>query len=126
MQLLLSQYDKNNDNEISFQEFNNLFMYINEQYNDFLDIDLDFSGFIDGQELASALINRGYLSLSTQFFDDLVKEIKKFTKTNGISFDVFIRIIARMNQLNDKFKKSSDYNVLHLEDYLKKKFFLKF
>lgn len=126
MQLLLSQYDKNNDNEISFQEFNNLFMYINEQYNDFLDIDLDFSGFIDGQELASALINKGYVSLSTQFFEDLVKEIKKFTKTNGISFDVFIRIIARMNQLNDQFKKSSDYNVLHLEDYLKKKFFLKF
>ena len=126
MQLLLSQYDKNNDNEISFQEFNNLFMYINEQYNDFLDIDLDFSGFIDGQELASALINKGYVSLSTQFFEDLVKEIKKFTKTNGLSFDVFIRIIARMNQLNDQFKKSSDYNVLHLEDYLKKKFFLKF
>lgn len=126
MQLLLSQYDKNNDNEISFQEFNNLFMYINEQYNDFLDIDLDFSGFIDGQELASALINKGYVSLSTQFFEDLVKEIKKFTKTNGISFDVFIRIIARMNKLNDQFKKSSDYNVLHLEDYLKKKFFLKF
>jgi Ca2+-binding EF-hand superfamily protein len=129
VQLLLSQFDKNNDNEISFQEFNDLFSCINEQYNEFLDIDLDSSGYIDNNELENALRNKGF-KMSSKFYYDLVNEIIKRNRLNGISFDIFVRIISRFTQLKNEYKLSNNYkdnyDSQYIEKYYRDKFFLKF
>ena len=129
VQLLLSQFDKNNDNEISFQEFNDLFSCINEQYNEFLDIDLDSSGYIDNNELENALRNKGF-KMSSKFYYDLVNEIIKRNRLNGISFDIFVRIISRFTQLKTEYKYSNNYkdnyDYQYIEKYYRDKFFLKF
>jgi Ca2+-binding EF-hand superfamily protein len=129
VQLLLSQFDKNNDNEISFQEFNDLFSCINEQYNEFLDIDLDSSGYIDNNELEIALRNKGF-KMSSKFYYDLVNEIIKRNRLNGISFDIFVRIISRFTQLKNEYKLSNNYkdnyDSQYIEKFYRDKFFLKF
>ena len=123
VQILMSQYDKNHDNEICFKEFYELFVAINELYNDFLDIDKDFSGYIDSNELENALKSKGFEYLSSSFFADLTREISKRNQIKGVSFDVFVRVISRLYNLLYEFENSSHNN---LEDFMRKSFFIKF
>ena len=44
VEFLIEKYDKNGDREISFDEFDDLFYYLNEEHEDFLKIDTDDSG----------------------------------------------------------------------------------
>lgn len=122
VQILLLQYDKDHDNEISFQEFYELFTAINEQYIDFLDIDLDSSGCIDSNELEKALRNKGF-HMSAKFFSDLFMEILKRANATEITFDLFVRITSRFIHIRNEFKNSG---ITDMEKYFRKNFFIDF
>ncbi len=125
---LLSKYDGNHDNEIDFDEFYHLFVGVTEQFNEFLDIDRDSSGFIDSAELSEAMRSRGF-SFSPNLYNYLVQEVSRiYNKQNGISFDLYVRIIARFDYLKQRFAqldpatKSSQYRN-GLENFVGRNFF---
>jgi Ca2+-binding EF-hand superfamily protein len=98
VEILLRKYDQNNDGEITFNEFLNLFTGINREYNEFLDIDEDFSGTIDEHELQNVL-NKKSIYLSKPFFKHLTDNLKFRTNNNGITFDIYVRVLALIQHL---------------------------
>ena len=126
VRILLNKFDRDHDNEIDFDEFHNLFIGINNQYNEFLDIDLDFSGTIDSSELTNALTRKGY-NLSKNFFDFLINEVNRYARgNNSITFDMYVRIIARIDYLRANFNKAHNSSRASFEAYLRDNFFLEF
>lgn len=105
VKLILNKYDKNQDNQINFEEFERLFIGINNQFNDFLDIDTDFSGSIDMNELAQYFQSKGF-NFRTNFFNFLISTIATRTGTSNISFDIYLKIRARMDQLNIDYQRN--------------------
>lgn len=101
--VLLRKYDSNNDNEINFNEFFQLFNEINVKFNEFLDIDLDFSGSVDSRELANALSRKGY-NFSQDFFNYLFYELSQKTGKQAITFDIYLRVLSRIEQMSRDFK----------------------
>jgi len=125
VRILLNKYDRDHDNEIDFSEFYNLFIGINNQFNEFLDYDQDFSGTIDSGELANALGKKGY-NLNNNFIDALIREVNRYCGgKNSVSFDLYVRIIARIDHLRDIFHQSK-LDRSHFENFIKEKFFLEF
>jgi Ca2+-binding EF-hand superfamily protein len=125
---LLSKYDNDHDNEINFEEFYHLFVGVTEQFNEFLDIDRDSSGFIDSIELNEAMRRRGF-SCSPNLYSYLCHEITRmYNKQRGISFDLYVRIIARFDYLKQRFAlldpvtKSSHFGN-NFEIFVSKNFF---
>ncbi len=126
VQILLQKYDQNNDDEISFEEFYNLFVGINNQYIEFLDIDVDFSGSIDSNELANALNKKGY-NFSPNFYTFITDELSKRTRKRTITFDMYVRILARMDFLRHHFNTSSQINrSKNFEHFIANNFFHRF
>lgn len=128
---LLKKFDQNNDDEISFEEFYNLFIGINNQYNDFLDIDVDFSGTIDSVELATVLRKKN-CNFSQNFFNYFIEELAKRTGKNSISFDMYVRVIARIDYLRQQFNQERNKNAQNgdqsknIEYYIANQFFSNF
>jgi Ca2+-binding EF-hand superfamily protein len=85
--ILMEKYDKNGNGRITFDEFFDLFAGINAQFNEFLDVDTDFSGLIDNRELGNALIRRGF-NLSPDTLNFISYEISRRNNINGINFDL--------------------------------------
>ena len=88
--LLITKYDKNGDREISFDEFYDLYINLNSEFENFLLTDSDGSGSIDMNELAILIAKKGH-HFSQRFFKFIVDEITKHTGKNGIKFDNFMR-----------------------------------
>jgi Ca2+-binding EF-hand superfamily protein len=107
VQILLQKYDQNHDNEISFDEFYSLFIGINNQFNEFLDIDEDFSGTIDSHELANALRKKSY-NFSDMFYKYLTDEMSK-RMHRAITFDMYVRVIARLDYLRQEYNKNNSF-----------------
>lgn len=101
--VLLRKYDADKDNEINFSEFYQLFMEINQLFNEFLDIDLDFSGSIDRRELSNALQRKGF-QFSPDFYNWLFFELGKLNGKEQISFDIYVRVIAKISKMKFDFK----------------------
>jgi len=125
----LKKYDKNHDNEISFEEFYQLFAELNNQYNEFLDIDLDFSGTIDSRELSNALKKKGF-DCTQNFYNYLFGEMmrRNLVPQQKVTFDIFVRIIARFENLRNEFRqlpqnKNKQLDHLQLEQFIAQKFF---
>ena len=126
VRILLNKFDKDHDNEINFDEFHNLFVEINNQYNEFLDYDKDFSGSIDSSELTSLLSNKGY-DLNRHFIDSLMNEVSKHTgKRNSVSFDLYARIVARIDHLRNVFNQTRLNSRINFQIFLTENFFLEF
>lgn len=124
VRILLDKYDHNGDNEISFDEFNCLFVGLNEQYNEFLDTDTDQSGSIEPDELHQMLSRRMGVAFSPSFYQFLFQGIAVHTHSNRITFDLYVRLIARLDKL------AYDYNSLvhglDFEEFARNNFFLNF
>jgi len=88
--IFISKYDKNGDREISFEEFFNLYNYLNEEFENFLLTDSDGSGLIDPNEFRDSMLKKGY-QFNNNFFEFIVDEIRKKTGNYGIKFDDYIR-----------------------------------
>jgi Ca2+-binding EF-hand superfamily protein len=125
IELLLQKYDTNGDKQISFEEFYDLFLHLNEEYENFLLMDEDGSGEIDFNELSNALEKKGY-SLSEQFYKFIINEMQRNTGHSGIKFDNYIRIAARFDYLCKYYRKSSLFQKYPMETYLRSSFFENF
>jgi Ca2+-binding EF-hand superfamily protein len=125
---ILEKYDDNHDDRISFNEFKELFLYINDQFNDFLDIDVNFSGSIDGEELAAYFQSKNF-KFSQSFFNNLIKNITRLTKSSKVSFDFYLKTKARFDALNAEYidlLKTYSNNNLDKESFFAINFFKKF
>lgn len=90
VELMISKYDKNSDRQISFEEFNDLYMNLNVEYENFLLTDSDGSGLIDTDEFSATMNKKGFY-FNKKFFKFIVDEISKHTGNYGIQFDNYIR-----------------------------------
>ncbi len=125
MKILLKKYDRDGDNEIDFDEFYNLFVGVNNQYNEFLDYDQDFSGTIDSNELTNSLKRKGY-NLNSNFIESLIREVNRYSGgKNAVSFDLYVRIIARIDHLRSIFNQHK-HDRSNFENFIKEKFFMEF
>ena len=108
-----------------------MFIGINNQYNDFLDIDVDFSGTIDSVELATVLRKKN-CNFSQNFFNYFIEELAKRTGKNSISFDMYVRVIARIDYLRQQFNQERNKNAQNgdqsknIEYYIANQFFSNF
>ncbi len=125
VELLMSKYDTNGDREISFEEFYDLFLNLNEEFESFLLMDCDDSGSIDLEEFRNAINRKGY-NFSSTFYQGLMSEIAKQTGFDGIRFDNYIRVAARFDFLCQSYRKTPYFQKDSLEAYLKKTFFQDF
>lgn len=121
VQYLVQKYDNNRNNEISFHEFHDLFVGLNIQFNEFLDIDRDSSGFIDGRELTNAMYAKGF-HFSPEIFDYVVNEISRRSGKQGISFDIYVRVAARFEALRNEYNRMPMKN-MPMEMFVRSKFF---
>lgn len=124
VKLLLNKYDNNSDNQISFKEFHDLFIGINEQFNDFIDIDTDFSGSIDINELAQYFRTKGF-NFNPNFYRFVMETISKRTGRADVNFDIYLKIRGRFDQLNAEYQRTGTRNESK-EFFFGKKFFLHF
>lgn len=124
VETLLEKYDSDYDNEINFDEFYNLFGTINQQYGEFLDIDVDGSGSIDQAELRNLFVRRR-LNFSPAFFQFLFNGIFARTSSNRITFDIYVRLVARFDKLYADYREKGNREQ-EFENYVRMKFFKHF
>lgn len=123
IQTLIEKYDSDRDNQISFQEFNSLFGHLNAQLNEFYDFDADNSGSIDGRELGNILHRKGY-QFSPDLFNYIVYEISRRSGKPGVTFDTYVRVIARFDFLRDQYHRNPQLQrSVPLEKYIRDSFF---
>lgn len=120
-ELLVRKYDQNFDGEINFNEFQNLFNYLNEEYLKFLLADSDGSQTIDTNELEEFLRQRGF-KFSKDFSSYIINTIQSRIG-RGVTFDYYCRIMARVDQLIAVYNKTGYYKQTTMENYIKKAFF---
>ncbi len=123
VKLLLNKYDSDRDYKISFEEFNNLFIGINSQYNEFLDIDQDFSGSIEMSEMKSYFRTKGF-NFPDRFYIFLIDSIASRTGSRSINFDIYLKLRARFDQLNAEYQRNRVND--DKETYFGRNFFQKF
>lgn len=124
VQLILEKFDFNIDGQICFEEFKQVFSYLNQQYEVFLTIDEDGSGVIDAVELHQGLVSRNY-QLSPGFSEFVVNELRK-RNYRGITFDFYCRVSARFDYLCEAYANSKFYQRQPLEKYMRDAFFNQF
>ncbi len=124
VELFVAKYDKDGDGEIDFHEFKDLFIYLNDEFEKFLTIDLNGNGSIDVYELANAL-NQDYSSFRHDLYDFIVTNIESH-RPHGITFDIFCRVLVRFNYLRAQYTKIPYYNKTPLDEYMRKTFFVQF
>lgn len=125
VELLISRYDKNGDKQISFDEFLDLFNSLNEEYESFLMMDADGSGYIDFYEFKESLSRKGH-RFSDSFYQYIMHEITGRTGKPGIQFDNYIRVAARFDYLCHFYHNTPYFHRNSLEEYLRKTFFQDF
>lgn len=119
----MEKYDKNHDRTISFVEFQELFYYLNDEYEKFILVDEDGSGEIDSRELIKCLVNKSANTLSQDFEDFLNNELKKNYDTK-ITFDHYCRLIIKLDNLKKSFESTLKYEPF--QQYLKRNLFKNF
>jgi Ca2+-binding EF-hand superfamily protein len=120
---LMEKYDRDRDNLIEFHEFSDLFTALNAQYNEFLDYDTDSSGTMNGYELGNVLSRKGY-TFSPDLFNYVVGEISRRSGRNGVTFDTYVRVIARFDFLRAQYNRLNNMQrSVSLENYMRNNFF---
>ena len=99
---LLGMFDRDNSGTINFEEFAQLWRYVNDWLNCFRSFDRDNSGSIDKNELKQTLTTFGY-RLSDQFYDILMRKFDRESK-GSINFDDFIQLCVQLQSLTQAFR----------------------
>jgi len=101
VQLLISMHDKRNRGTVNFEEFTNLYTYIQEWKKCYQAFDRDRSQSIDRNELRNALYNFGYKNISDNILSLLER---KYAKTGQFNFDRFITVSVIISNLTNSFE----------------------
>ncbi|XP_054152963.1 programmed cell death protein 6-like isoform X2 [Oppia nitens] len=102
VRLMIGMFDKDNSGTINFEEFAQLWRYVNDWLNCFRSFDRDNSGSIDQNELKQALTTFGY-RLTDQFYNILMRKFDRETK-GSINFDDFIQLCVQLQSLTSAFR----------------------
>lgn len=76
VRLMVAMFDRNHKGQLNFEEFKQLWKYIEDWRQCFLSFDKDKSGYINKEELKLALTTFGY-QLSDTFYDLLLSKFIK-------------------------------------------------
>ncbi|KAL3316947.1 Programmed cell death protein 6 [Cichlidogyrus casuarinus] len=98
---MIKMFDTDGNGTINFEEFTQLFNYVQHWKNCFMQIDRDNSRSIDSNEFAVALQMMGY-NLSPQFVQMLIKRFDR-TRSSKIAFDDFIFACICLQMLTGSF-----------------------
>lgn len=125
--LIFNKYDCNSDGSINFNEFKQIFNYINEEQLKFLYIDTNGNEILDANEFKQALITHPLFNdISDDFTQYLVNQIQSHVDY-GFRFDIYCRVIARLDYLCNMYYKSSYSKQFKIiEHYLSTTFFYDF
>ncbi|ORX53840.1 EF-hand, partial [Piromyces finnis] len=103
VQLLISMHDKRNRGTVNFEEFTNLYTYIQEWKKCYQAFDRDRSQSIDRNELRNALYNFGYKNISDNILSLLERKYAS-KKTGQFNFDRFITVSVIVSNLTNSFE----------------------
>lgn len=106
---LITLFDRDNSGTIDFNEFQQLYGFINQWRAAFQMYDRDNSQAIDGHELAQALVQMGY-RLSPPTVNALCHKFAT-PGTMQITFDNFIVACVRLNKITNAFKSRDQSGV---------------
>ncbi|XP_046864903.1 peflin-like [Xenia sp. Carnegie-2017] len=100
--LMISMFDKDQSGTINFQEFCNLWTYIQQWKGVFDRYDMDHSGAIETHELQTALNDMGY-RLSPIFTNILITRFDTVAR-RSMKLDSFIQCCVMLRLLTDAFR----------------------
>ncbi|KAF5398353.1 Programmed cell death protein 6 [Paragonimus heterotremus] len=100
--LMIKMFDRDYSGHIEFNEFANLFTYVDQWKTCFQRFDTDNSGFIDAQELHRALCTFRY-NLSIDFIHLLMRRFDR-TRRGQMAFDDFIHACVCLQLLTNAFR----------------------
>jgi len=103
VQLLISMHDKRNRGTVNFEEFTNLYTYIQEWKKCYQAFDRDRSQSIDRNELRNALYNFGFKNISDNILSLLERKYAS-KKTGQFNFDRFITVSVIVSNLTTAFE----------------------
>ncbi|KAI8870737.1 EF-hand [Ramicandelaber brevisporus] len=101
---LFNQFDSDHSGTIEWNEFLQMFKYLQEWRRCFQQLDVDSSGTIDESELDSALAQFGY-KCTRNFVAFLIATFSARGSPKEISFDVFMRVCVTVKRLTELFRK---------------------
>ncbi|KAF7259622.1 hypothetical protein EG68_02998 [Paragonimus skrjabini miyazakii] len=99
---MIKMFDRDCSGHIEFNEFANLFTYVDQWKTCFQRFDTDNSGFIDAQELHRALCTFRY-NLSIDFIHLLMRRFDR-TRRGQMAFDDFIHACVCLQLLTNAFR----------------------
>ncbi|KAL6636053.1 EF-hand [Neocallimastix californiae] len=103
VQLLISMHDKRNRGTVNFEEFTNLYTYIQEWKKCYTAFDRDRSQSIDRNELKNALFNFGFKNVSDNILSLLERKYAN-KRTGQFNFDRFITVSVIVSNLTNAFE----------------------
>jgi Ca2+-binding EF-hand superfamily protein len=102
VRLMIGMFDKDYSGTVSYDEFASLWKCITDWQTCFRSYDRDNSGFVDKNELKTALTCFGY-NLSDKFYDILMKKFDR-QKRNTVGFDDFVQCAVLLQTLTHFFR----------------------
>ncbi|KAF5304511.1 hypothetical protein FQR65_LT07938 [Abscondita terminalis] len=101
-QLMIGMFDKDKTGTVDVNQFEQLYIYINQWLGVFRTYDRDQSGAIEEQELAQAFQQMGY-RFSPTFVNQVIKK-SDFTNHQKMTVDQFIVICVQVQRFTEAFR----------------------
>ncbi|CAH8295385.1 unnamed protein product [Schistosoma turkestanicum] len=114
IQLMIAMFDRDMNGTIGFNEFCNLFKYVQDWQRCFRQFDRDNSGSIDHAEFSNALRLFGY-RLSSEFINLMISRFDR-NRRGSIAFDDFIYACVCLQMLTGAFRQR-DYQMIGLAQF---------
>ncbi|XP_063933541.1 programmed cell death protein 6-like [Zophobas morio] len=102
VRLMINMFDRNQSGELEFEEFKNVWKYVEDWKHSFLRADHNRSGSVDHQELSATLQASGF-NLSPSIVAMLIRKFDRYG-THSMAFDDFIQCCVMLQLLTNAFK----------------------
>ncbi|XP_078703329.1 sorcin-like isoform X1 [Branchiostoma floridae x Branchiostoma belcheri] len=99
--VMIAMLDRDFSGKMGFNEFKELWAALNGWRTIYMQYDMDRTGFINAQELATCVHGMGY-NLNPQTINVLMK---RYNKNGQITFDDFVACAVRLRALTDAFRR---------------------
>ncbi|KAA0713204.1 Grancalcin [Triplophysa tibetana] len=99
--IMIAMLDRDYTGKMGFNEFKELFTVLNGWKQNFVMVDRDGSGTVEGHELSQCITNMGY-RITPQALNCI---IKRYSRSGKIYFDDFVACCVKLRSLTDNFRK---------------------
>jgi Ca2+-binding EF-hand superfamily protein len=100
--MMVDMFDQDKNGTINYEEFRQLWQFIQQWSQSFQSLDRDKSGLVNDQELAQALASFGYRFSPT--FSGFLVSVYDTEKKGGIEFDQFIHLCVSLHNMTGSFR----------------------